>query len=226
MNTSCLLCSTSELKWLFTKKFTYPFVFQREYFHCSTCDLLQSNPESWLGLQEEKTRYETHENDPDNFFYQQYLLKLLNPMLEYISIHTTKGLDYGSGPTKGMESLILKKGGHCESYDPLFYPRQNCELINQFDYILCSEACEHFYNPRQEFNFLNHYLKKNGVLAIRTEFVKDDRKELVQWYYLNDPTHVIFFSTHTWQWLANEMRWSILLDDKKSIVLFKKNTLE
>jgi hypothetical protein len=48
-----------------------------------------------------------------------------------------------------------------------------------------------------------------------------DREAFSRCHYKSDPTHVCFFSTETFQWLADHWR-SILIFPSKDVVLFAK----
>jgi 2-polyprenyl-3-methyl-5-hydroxy-6-metoxy-1,4-benzoquinol methylase len=104
-------------------------------------------------------------------------------------------------------------------YDPYFYPDKTV-FKNKYEFITCTEAAEHFYNPLAEFNRMNELLKKNGVLAVMTSLF-DNSINFDNWYYRRDPTHVIFYSEKTFHVIAKQRNWNCWMEDK-NVIFFKK----
>ncbi len=94
-------------------------------------------------------------------------------------------------------------------------------LQQQYDFIVASEVVEHLHYPRQELDRLWSCLKPNGLLGIMTKRVID-QEAFSRWHYKSDPTHVCFFSTETFRWLADHWRATLTFPDK-DVVLFTKN---
>jgi hypothetical protein len=63
-----------------------------------------------LSEDEEKSRYDTHNNDPKDVRYRQFLSQLSEPLLKKISDNSF-GLDFGAGPGPTL-SLMLEDYGH------------------------------------------------------------------------------------------------------------------
>ena len=115
---------------------------------------------------------------------------------------------------------MFEEAGHSmEIYDPFFAP-ETILFQRQYDFIVASEVVEHLHYPRRELDRLWSCLKPNGLLGIMTKRVID-REAFSRWHYKSDPTHVCFFSTETFQWLADHWR-SILTFPGKDVVLFTK----
>ena len=112
-----------------------------------------------------------------------------------------------------------KKGFQIDLYDPYFYPNKKV-FNNKYEFITCTEAAEHFYNPLAEFNKMNEILNKGGILAVMTSLY-DDSIDFESWYYRRDPTHVIFYKEKTFNIIAKQRNWDYWLEDKNVIFLKK-----
>jgi hypothetical protein len=58
---------------------------------------------------------------------------------------------------------------------------------------VCCEVAEHFYDPQTEFDRFHQLLHPDGLLVIKTELLTTDI-DFPNWYYINDPTHTLFYS--------------------------------
>ena len=108
-------------------------------------------------------------------------------------------MDYGCG-TGTVASLVLEDLGYktVALYDPFFQPDEGY-LSKSYDYIICCEAMEHFYYPKEEFSKLRNLLKPFGKLFCKTSLLKSESsaEEFSYWWYNNDPTHVFFYTVET-----------------------------
>jgi hypothetical protein len=50
-----------------------------------------------------------------------------------------------------------------------------------------------------------------------------DQEAFASWHYKNDPTHVVFFSRATCQWLAERWQANLVFADK-DVILLQKST--
>ena len=115
---------------------------------------------------------------------------------------------------------ILKKDGYLvDLYDPFFYPNKSI-FSNKYNFITCTEAAEHFFNPQKEFESMDSILEDNGILAIMTSFLSNI-EDFENWYYRRDPTHVVFYSQETFKVIARQRNWKYWIEDR-NIVFFKK----
>ena len=74
-------------------------------------------------------------------------------------------------------------------------------LSGEYDFITATEVVEHLHHPGVELARLWSLLRPGGCLGVMTKLVRDP-DAFAGWHYKNDPTHVCFFSEHTWQWWA------------------------
>lgn len=153
-----------------------------EAFRCVSCELVFKG--QYLPAEQEKARYEQHNNDLSDARYLKYLNQLwsLKPIGEYESV-----LDFGCGPTQGLQALVPDM--KITSYDAFFYP----QTLAQYDLVFCCEVVEHFNNPNKSWKLLSEITKK--TLLVRTELYSED--QYPSWYYKEDPTHVCFYNYKT-----------------------------
>lgn len=194
---------------------------------CDECGLFFKNPIDFLSPEEESRRYQFHQNDPEknkgnaDNGYIQFLNTFLSPLLTFIKTKKTL-LDFGSGPFPMLAQLIkaTRPDLQIETWDPFFTPEK--KLSGHFDVITCTEVVEHFHGPAKEFGTLLNLLSKDGILGIKTEFKRVDI-DYKTWWYKNDPTHVVFYTEKTFEYIAKKHNLNILYNDHKSIIIFQKN---
>jgi 2-polyprenyl-3-methyl-5-hydroxy-6-metoxy-1,4-benzoquinol methylase len=129
------------------------------------------------------------------------------------------GLDFGCGPGPTLSLMFEELGYPMKTYDH-FYSSDAGALQQTYDFITATETVEHLHHPNSELEKLWSILKPGGYLGIMTRLVKN-RGAFKDWYYKNDPTHVCFFSTATFDWLAASWRAKIEFAGN-DVVLFEK----
>jgi hypothetical protein len=164
----------------------------------------------------EFARYELHENSLVNSGYRAFLERFIFP-IENAIFPGMRGLDYGSGREENMRELLSQRGISIQSYDLYFSPNK-ITLCRSYDFILCSETCEHFREPFLEFHRLVSLLKNGAWLALQTQFVPEN---FADWHYHRDQTHIAFFSEKTFRWLASSLGLSLVYCSNP-VVVFKK----
>ena len=207
----CPICSG-------TNVFSFQLIGYIEYFRCKTCLGLFKDPKSRLSPEEEKERYSLHNNDVDDPEYRKFLSKLYDPLIKKLK-KESRGLDYGCGPGPALASMLREAGFSVDIYDPYFFPDESYR-DKEYDFITCTEAAEHFYEPQKEFNKLDQVLADKGILGVMTNFY-EDTINFEDWYYRKDPTHVVFYTVKTLQCIAEERSWKADIQSK-NVVFFKK----
>ena len=173
-----------------------------DFFRCVECRLVTKDPAVRCDSQQERKHYEKHNNNLEDSGYRQHLFRLVNPIVELVQ-DNSRGLDYGCGPTVSIGQLFKERGMICDSYDPIFFPQADLLKKESYDFITCCEVVEHFKSPRDEFESLISMLKPGGRLIISTHTVPDRFED---WWYQRDPTHIVFYSTETFSWIAKKYR--------------------
>ncbi len=192
----------------------------RVYFRCETCGLIFVPESDHLSADQEKARYNTHRNNPEDKGYTTFLSTLFLPMMERLT-PGARGLDFGSGPGPTLSGMFEDAGFPMKIYDPYFAndPRV---FQQKFDFVSASEVAEHLYHPGREFHRLFRLLNPGGILGIMTGMVPCD-SDFMDWYYKNDPTHVCFYSEQTFQWLVSQWTASIEVFTDKIVIIRKPN---
>jgi len=207
----CILCQSE-------KTDTLCKVEGYDYFQCPECGLIFMDPNQRLSPSVEKSRYDQHENDPEDEHYRKFLDKLFEPLDKLLS-RESFGLDFGSGPGPTLSIMFEERGHQMNIFDP-FYANDPSVFEHQYDFITCTETAEHLFNPRKEFERLWSCLKPGGYLGIMTKFVPSI-EAFPKWHYRRDDTHVAFYSKKTFHRLADHWDASVDIIDN-SVAIFKK----
>ena len=194
----CLFCDNQDVS-------PYLSIDSRDYYRCSDCQLTFLDPGQMPDADTERAHYELHNNDIHDPNYRAFLRRLTNPLLEHIA-PASYGLDYGCGPGPALAEMLSERGYAMELYDPIFADDEDV-FEEQYDFITCSEAAEHFHHPLKEFSQIASLLKPGGWLGIMTSWLTEDT-DFSSWHYRRDPTHVCFFSPHTLRYWARSNGWT------------------
>ncbi len=195
----------------------------REYWLCSQCKAISVPARFHIPLDEEVKRYLEHENSLENAGYVQMFQKKIS-LLQTDQIKSA--LDYGCGYEPVLKKLLERLGIKTDAYDPNFFP--DLCLEKHYDLVISTETFEHFRNPAEEISRIIDRLTPAGILAIMTRFypaVDDDEllpKQFADWYYKRDPTHIIFYCSATFQWLAENIGYNIVFSNDHDFVVLKK----
>ncbi len=191
----CSLCKSENHEFFFRDKF-------REYFRCSVCSLIFVSPEFHVSREDEKARYEEHNNDPNDKGYRDFLERIFAPIKERFP-NGAYGLDFGCGPTPLLASILKENGFEMEVYDPYYAPDKTV-LDRKYDFVVLTEVLEHLSKPLREFDKLLSMIKPGGSLAVMT-LPFDNTIDFRGWHYKNDTTHICFFSAETFDWLSKHL---------------------
>jgi len=115
--------------------------------------------------------------------------------------------------------MLTERGFPTALYDPFFAP-DPAPLAETYDFVVCTETAEHFFDPRAEFDRLDGLLRPGGWLGVMTEVV-DDARPFGEWRYARDPTHACFYRDETLAWIARAYRWR-LERPHRNVALFRK----
>lgn len=205
----CLLCQDHAHK--FCSYFKTPEVFYR----CPNCLAIFKSSNFFVDANFEEERYRTHNNDIYDERYQKFVSPITDAVKKDFTTKT-KGLDYGCGTGPVATHVLEKQDYNITLYDPYFYPDSTYQNTT-YDFIICCEVMEHFYEPDKEFSKLKNLLNSNGKLYCKTKMISDDFsvEAFKNWHYKNDPTHVFFYSPKTLQVICHKFGYkSVYFDDK------------
>jgi len=173
------------------------------------------HPEHHLSPEHELARYATHNNNRSDEKYVAFLEQLLVPFVQELPPESTV-LDYGSGPSPVMAELLRERGFAINIFDPHF-ASDEAVLENVYNGIICSETAEHFYAPRRNWQIMARCLNPGGIVGIMT-LLHDDEPDIAHWWYVQDPTHVVFYSAKTMGWIAEWQNWRILSINSRVVI--------
>ncbi len=184
--------------------------------HCGDCRLIFVPEKYFPTSSDEKSRYELHQNSPEDEGYSRFLNSFIDSFIEYLEPGMT-GLDYGSGPKPVLAQLLIERDYPVSVYDPFF--SKTPELLEKkYDFITCCETVEHFFKPAEEFLKLHSLLNPSGLLCISTAMLKNV-DEFSNWYYHHDFTHVVFYCEDTFNWIAEEFGFNLIKVENNFVIL-------
>lgn len=215
-NQSCILCNSPNIQPFYEDTSE---VYASDYYQCKRCRLIFAPPKDRPGPKKELARYETHENDPEDEGYRNFLSQLRDPLSALLDPRS-KGLDFGSGPGPTLHLMFEEKGHKMKIYDPFY--ADNPEVFEEmYDFITATEVVEHLYHPGEEFSRLWSCLRPGGYLGIMTKRAEDDESFFADWHYRLDITHVTFYTKETFKWLAKHWGAEVSFKSKR-VTIFKK----
>ena len=208
---NCPLCISENTQFFFAFN-------QRHYYRCARCHLTYLDPKQRLSSEEEKKRYDLHQNHPYDSNYRKFLDQLAMPLIQFLK-PSDVGLDFGCGPSPTLSVMLNERGYSCTHYDPIYYPQKNL-LNKKYDFISCSEVFEHMYHPNQELKLLLSLLKPKGFLSIMTSFLTDDQM-FPQWHYMRENTHVCFYKIQTFRWIEKKYPLNLIYHSNNVVIYTK-----
>lgn len=191
---------------------------KRSYRQCELCQLVFVPTAERLSAAQEKAQYDLHENNPQDPAYRRFLSRLFIPMLEKLQ-PGSKGLDFGCGPGPALAMMFSEAGFDVNVYDPYYAPQTDV-LHQRYDFITSTEVLEHLFFPGSVLQQLMACLKPGACFGFMTKLVTDELA-FADWHYKNDPTHVCFWSRHTFQWLVRKHHYAVEFIDTDVIFLQK-----
>ena len=198
----------------------------REYWLCSQCKAIFVPSHFHIDPGEEVERYLEHENSLENEGYVQMFQK----KIDLLPTNTFQSaLDYGCGYEPVLKTLLQRLGISADGYDPNFFP--DIDLEKHYDLVISTETFEHFRQPAKEVSRITDRVRLGGTLAIMTQFYPTETEELLpekfaKWYYKRDPTHIIFYCSETFQWLAKNIGYQIVFNNNHDFVVLRRPTHE
>ncbi len=177
----CPLCHKVEAELFHTDR-------TRTFYKCPDCTIIFVPRNQIISKEEEKSRYDTHNNDETDPHYREYYLRTVDPVVREL-FPEMKGLDFGCGRTQLMKTLFSEKGFRMDSYDPFYVPDESI-WDKDYDFIVMNEVIEHLADPVATLSDLRKISR--GPLFVRTKLYPES--DFGKWFYMRDPTHIQFFS--------------------------------
>lgn len=214
---SCILCSSSDIQHFYKDTSKHH---ASDYYQCRQCKLIFAPSKDRPSREDEFTRYETHENDPADKGYRNFLGQLFHPLNDLLEPES-KGLDFGSGPGPTLNLMFEEEGHQMNIYDS-FYDDDPSVFEEAYDFITATEVVEHLFHPGKELDRLWSCLRGGGYLGIMTKIAEDDINFFADWHYRLDLTHVTFYTEATFRWLADHWNASVKFPADRVIIFEKK----
>jgi len=190
-------------------------------FHeCTDCKGIFRDRQQLLNLNAERERYLHHKSDINDSGYY----KFVSPLIKEVKNNFSKGnsgLDYGCGHTPVLSEHLTREHYKMAVYDPVFSSEASV-LKKKYNFIVCCEVMEHFYDPSFEFKQLYELLLPNGKLICKTHLY-ENKIAFEEWYYKNDPSHVFIYQVKTLIWIKNHFRFDDVKIDGR-LITFSKYT--
>jgi len=175
------------------------------YFACRTCDLHFLDPQWRLSPTDEHSRYRTHQNNPADPRYQEFMRPVLDQAREKPP-EAGPILDFGCGEGSVFCHVLKPLGYTVANYDPFFFPDRSV-LVKKYEFVAAVEVLEHLFDPAKELQLLRGLLQPGGRLGIMT-LLLTPQVNFADWYYRRDPTHVCFYTPATFIWIGRHFGFS------------------
>jgi SAM-dependent methyltransferase len=194
---------------------------QNKYYHCKQCEAIFSEPGEIVEPDEEKERYEGHDNNHQNEGYvkmfKDFIEEVIEPNINLEEINDV--LEFGCGPGPVLADLLENRNLNVDLYDPYFFPKKVFK-DQKYDLITSTEVFEHFSDPVKELKLLTSHLKEGSYLAVMTSF-HPGPENFEDWWYKWDPTHIVFYNQKTFSEIASAFDLEIIYTDQEKYILFK-----
>ncbi len=195
--------------------------FDAFYSYCPHCEVIMLDASMRVGESREKHQYDQHINTLDNSGYVRMFEDFLDFFWEELTCKIPHVLDFGSGPTPVLAHLMQQRGANIDCYDKFYQPTPIFEG-KTYDLITSTEVFEHLFNPLETLKDLSQHLKSGGYLALMTLFHDNEMEHFWKWWYRRDPTHITFFTPHTFEVMAQMCDMHVVKTDTKRVIVLQK----
>lgn len=212
---NCPLCDAPNCRLFFRDN-------RRSFHCCKVCELLFVPAAYHVSPEEEKKRYELHDNRPNNKGYVRFLEEIVKviEVIEAPKSTDQKILDFGSGKHAVLGGLLQRKGFSIDSYDPL-YALGREYLSKRYDILVIGEVIEHVRNLKDEILIIKNLVMQNGKLILRTKLYPSC-EEFSAWWYKEDITHINFFARKSIEVFALKIGFKIVEERREDIFVLRE----
>lgn len=197
------------------------------YHYCDQCEFISKDLSCHVSEELELSIYDRHTNSIEDETYVAYFRNFINKAILKYSSNGKTGLDFGSGPVPVLAELLKRDYGYeMDIYDKFYAPEKNYEG-KTYDLVTSTEVVEHLDDPIEYFKLFKSLLKRDGILAIMTQFHPKDEAIFSGWHYRRDDSHISFYTPKTIKWIAEMVGLEVVfMDHHKNITLRHKKVEE
>lgn len=211
----CKICQAD------TRVLCHPIT-QHRYYRCEQCDFVFKSEVHYLSASDELREYDLHTNSIEDLRYVDYFKRFIEAaVVGYASIGR-KGLDFGSGPSPVLATILERDYGYDMDIYDLFYAPEKVFQGRRYDLITSTEVVEHLEDPLAFFQLVRGLMCEDGVLAVMTLFHPEEDEAILKSHYLRDQTHISFFSLRTMETVAALAGLEVIYTDHKRYISFRR----
>jgi hypothetical protein len=196
---NCRLCDSPDCRNLL-------FLKRRDYYFCGVCGLIFVPASQQVPVEEERRRYDLHDNSPDHEGYRTFLNEVADLVVQRID-RSGRILDFGCGRHAVLTSILRERGFDCTAFDPLYGIGMEV-LSDRYDTVVLCEVIEHMREVKNELRTIKELLNPCGTLVIQTRLYTS-LESFDSWWYKNDITHINFFGRTTIDFIAREFGYEL-----------------
>jgi pseudouridine kinase len=116
---------------------------------------------------------------------------------------------------------LRERGLDVSLWDPAF-ASSSPPPRSSFDLALCIEVAEHFLDPVADFGEYASRLKPGGYAALHTHFAPADDEEFLRWWYIEDLTHVSFYTEKSLRILGRIATLAVVSMEDGKLAIFRR----
>jgi hypothetical protein len=172
----------------------------KTWHRCTRCDYIFLDEALHLTAEDEYKVYQNHQNSITDARYVAYFRRFIDAaIISCMSVSGAKGLDYGSGPSPVLATILARDYGIPMDIYDLYYAPEKIYLNRQYDLITSTEVVEHLADPLACFRLFKSLLNHNGLISIMTLLHPPEDDEFLKWWYIRDPSHRSFYTRSTFE---------------------------
>lgn len=192
------------------------------YYCCPSCEFISKDDEHLLSKDEEHSQYNLHNNSIDDPGYVVFFYRFLDQAVFPFADGGKEGLDFGSGPSPVLATLLERNHDYQMDIYDLYYAPEKVYEGKTYDLITSTEVVEHLREPLPYFELFSDLMKENSMLAVMTLFHPNDEELFWDWHYMRDPTHISFYKPRTMEYIASQAGLEVIYSNDERYTTFKK----
>jgi len=214
MNEYCDICG-SETSEIFHKGF------QLNFYYCNDCEFISKDKNAIITAEEEFRIYNLHENTIEDPRYVDYFKRFIHSAILNYCGTGRKGLDFGSGPSPVLATLLERDYDFSMDIYDLFYAPKKIYEGKKYNLVTATEVVEHLKNPLDYFCQFKDLLEDDGLLSIMTSFHPNNDVAFMNWHYIREACHISFYTLKTMEVISEKVGLKIIHTDDRRYTTFK-----